>query len=109
MSRRNWQPIIQRASQIAEGRTLYQAARGVPLHYSSLLRGKSSIRAVPGAAAVRGYNSEMVSSVRSQATSVSSNGPVSVPSLTLYRRGEPVAGRGAILEINRRGQPMWIE
>ena len=35
--------------------------------------------------------------------------PVCVPGLTLHRGGLPVTGRGAVLEMNSRGQSMWIE
>jgi hypothetical protein len=51
----------------------------------------------------------MVSGIASQATDVGSNIPEGVSSVTLYSRGAPVIGRGAVLEINARGQPMRIK
>ena len=78
-------------------------------YHSSLLRGKGPVAAVPGADTVGSYNSKMISGVPSQANDVGNNIPVRVSSLTLHRRGAPVIGRGATLEINVRGQPMRIE
>ena len=76
---------------------------------TGLLRGKGSVAAVPGADTVGSYNSKMISSIPSQATDVGSNIPEGVSSVTLHSRGASVIGRGAILEINARGQPMRIE
>ena len=74
-----------------------------------LLRGEGPVAAVPGADTVGSYNSKMISSIASQATDVGSNIPEGVSSLTLHSRGASVIGRGAILEINARGQSMRIE
>jgi len=51
----------------------------------------------------------MISRVRSQAADVGSNVQVGVPTATLWGGGKSVAGRGAVLEVNSRGQPMRIE
>jgi hypothetical protein len=51
----------------------------------------------------------MISSIPSQATDVGSNVPEGVSVVTLHSRVAPVIGRVAVLEINARGQPMWIE
>ena len=40
---------------------------------------------------------------------LATNIPEGVPSLTLHRRGVSVTGRGAILEVDIRGKPMWVE
>ena len=61
------------------------------------------VAAVPGACAVGRYDAEMVTGARSQATDVSSHILVRVPGLTLVRRGVPIAGRRAILEMDSRG------
>ena len=76
---------------------------------TGLLRGKGPVAAVPSADTVGSYNSKMISSIASQATDVGSNISIRVSSVTLHRRVVPVIGRGAILEINARGQPMRIE
>jgi hypothetical protein len=76
---------------------------------TGLLRGKGPVAAVPGADTVSSYNSKMISSIRGQASDVGSNIPEGVSSLTLHSRGALVIGRGAILEINARHQPMRIE
>ena len=69
----------------------------------ALRRGKGPVAAVPGAAAVGRYDSEMISSVRSQAADVASDVPVRVSSLTLDRRGVSITGGGPILKMNVRG------
>ena len=74
----------------------------------SSLCGKGPVVAVPGADTVGSYNSKMISSIPSQTTDVGSNIPVRVSSVTLYSRGAPVIGRGAILEIDGRGLASWI-
>jgi hypothetical protein len=51
----------------------------------------------------------MISSVRTEATNVGSNIPVRVSSLTLHRRTVAVTGGRPVLEMDGRGQPMWIE
>jgi hypothetical protein len=79
------------------------------LRFWRLRRGKGPIRAVPRPGAVSRHSSEMISSVRTQAANVGTNVPEGVSGLTLHRRGVSVTGRGAILEIDTRGQPMWVE
>ena len=51
----------------------------------------------------------MVRGARTQARDVRTNTLVRVPSAKLGVNGVPVAGRGAILEIDGRGQAMRIE
>ena len=75
-------------------------------HYQALLRGKRPVATVPGADTVGSYNSKMISSIPSQANDVGSNIPEGVSTMTLHNRGAPVTGRGAVLEINARDQPM---
>ena len=78
-------------------------------HHGALRRGKGPVAAHSGARTVHSHDSEMVSSMGSQAADVGSNISVRIASLTLHSRGVAVTGRRAILERNRRGQPMWIE
>ena len=67
------------------------------------------IAAVPGAGAVSGYNSEMIGGARTQADDVGTDILVRIPGLTLHRSGVPVIGRVSILELDVRGQPVWID
>ena len=51
----------------------------------------------------------MISCARSQATDARANVQVCVPTATLRSGREAVARRGAVLEVNARGQPVRIE
>ena len=73
------------------------------------MRGKRPVAAVPGACAVRGFDPEMVCGAPAQPADVCANTLVRVPDLALGGSSVPVAGRRAILKINRRRQPMRIQ
>ena len=75
----------------------------------ALRRGKGSVAAHSGTCTVRSHDSEMVSSMGSQAADAGSNIPVRISSLTLHGCGVAVTGRRAPLERNSCHQPMWIE
>jgi len=51
----------------------------------------------------------VIGSIATQPTDAGNNIPEAVSSVTLHSRDAPVTGRGAILEINARAQPMRIE
>ena len=70
---------------------------------------KGPIAAIPGAGAVSGYNSEMIGGAGTQAADDGIDIPVRVPGLTLHRSGVSVIGRVSILELDVRGQPVWID
>ena len=73
------------------------------------MRGKGPIAAMDGAAGIVSYNPKMIRGTRTQAGDIRTDSPDRVPSLSLHRGGSAVAGRQAILEINRRGGSTWIE
>ena len=77
-------------------------------YHSSLLRGKGSIGAVSGAEGVGGYNSKMISCVRTQARDVRKDILVIVPSFGLVGRSVSVAGGSSILKVNRGAQSVGI-
>ena len=72
-------------------------------------RGKGPVAAHSGTRAVTRDDSVMINRVRTQAADVGSNVQVRVPTATLWGGGKSVAGRGAVLEVNSCGQPMWID
>ena len=72
-------------------------------------RGEGLIAAHTRTRVVTGYDSEMINCVRTQAADGRANIQVRAPTMILRSGRETVACRGAILEVNSRGQPMWIE
>ena len=73
-----------------------------------LLRGKGSIGAVSGAEGVGGYNSKMISCVRTQARDVRKDILVIVPSFGLVGRSVSVAGGSSILKVHGGAQSVGI-
>ena len=67
------------------------------------------IAAVPGAGAVSGYNSEMICSATTQAANVGIDVLVRVSGLGLEESSRSILGGGSILELDVRGQPVWIK
>ena len=90
-------------------RRIYARYDGVFDHHGSLRRSKGPVAAHSGTRTVRSHDSEMISSMGSQAADAGSNIPVRVASLTLHGCGVAVTGRRAPLERNSCHQPMWIE
>ena len=72
------------------------------------MRGKGPVAAVPGAHTVGSYNSEMISSVRTQARDVRKDILVIVPSFGLVGRSVSVAGGSSILKVHGGAQSVGI-
>ena len=75
----------------------------------ALMRGKGLVVAEPGSAAIVGHNPEMVGGAGDQTIDVGTDIPVRVAGLCLHGGGVAVTRRGAVLEIDSRAQPMWIQ
>ena len=73
------------------------------------MRGKSPVAAEPGSAAIIGHNPEMVGGAGDQTIDVGTDVPVRASGLCLNGRGVAVTRCGAVLESDRRRQPMWIQ
>ncbi len=71
--------------------------------------GKCPVAAKARAAAVGGYDSEMIKVACAQAADVGSDRQGSIPSPSLHKGGVPVAGCRAPLKIDRRGRPARID
>jgi len=73
-----------------------------------LRRSKCSVRTVCRAVVVRCDNAEMIGGARTQAADVGADVQICVASLTLHRRGEPVACRRVVLKVNPCGPSVRI-
>ena len=73
------------------------------------MRGKGPVAAEPGSAAIIGHNPEMVGGAGDQTIDVGTDVPVRASDLCLHGGGVAVSRRGAVLEIDGRAQPMWIQ